>query len=40
MYVSTLAVWRAVGSSQEQPAEELDISRIEEGRGSVGYILN
>jgi hypothetical protein len=40
MYLSTLEVWRAGGSSQEQPAEELDNSRIEDDRGAMDYILN
>jgi len=39
MYVSTLAAWLDVDFLQE-PTEELDSSRIEEKRDSVGYILN
>jgi len=40
LYLSTLASWRAVYSSQEQRAEELDNSRIEDDRGAVDYVLN
>jgi hypothetical protein len=40
MYLSTLEAWRAGASSQEQRAEDLDNSRIEDDRGVVNYILN
>jgi hypothetical protein len=40
MYLSTLEAWRAGASSQEQRAEDLDNSRIEDDRGAVDYVLN
>ena len=40
MYLAALAAWCAADSSQEQRADELDSLRIEEDRGTVGYILN